>query len=266
MQPFNVHILASGSKGNSLLLRAGNTSILIDAGISARRITAGLAKAGVRPEQLSAILVTHEHNDHVSGLPVFSRRACAPIFTREKTWLSMEGFRSIERSYCRLLPEGDIKIGDITVRPFSVPHDAADPVGFEFFFRESKCSLATDLGFAGSRVKEALSGSGLIILEANHDAKMLSEGGYPRFLQERIRGSRGHLSNMDAGMLLADVVDQPEVEVFLVHLSQENNRPALAEEAVSGFLAKKGLLHRACLKLASQDTQISNCNEESDII
>ncbi len=249
-----------------MLLEAGKTSILIDAGISARRIVAGLAKAGLKPGDLSGIFVTHEHTDHVAGLPVFSRRAAVPVFTREKTWQAMDAFRAMERTLCRLLPEGDIKIGELTVRPFPVSHDAADPVGFEFFYRSSKCALATDLGFADSRVKQALSGSNLLILEANHDPQMLSEGGYPRFLKERIRGSRGHLSNQAAGILLSEVVEQPETEVFLVHLSQENNRPSLAERTVNNFLANKGILHKTILKLASQDELVSNCKVGVDVV
>ena len=263
---FQVHVLASGSKGNAVLVRAGKTSILVDAGISSKRLVAGLAKAGVKPGELTGIFVTHEHKDHVAGLPVFSRRAAVPIFAREKTWLAMDCRRLIERSVCRLLPETELRIGDIQLRPFFVSHDAAEPVGFEFFYRDKKCVLATDLGFVDSNVKQALAGSEVVLVESNHDVQLLRDGNYPRFLKERIRGSRGHLSNADTAALLADIVGSDYTEVFLLHLSQENNRPQLAQETVRDLLQARGVWSRVSLQVASQDVMVSNCEREMDVI
>ena len=263
---FKVHVLASGSKGNSILVQAGNTSLLIDAGISSRQIAGKLGQLGVRPDDLSGVFITHEHRDHINGLPVFAKRAQVPIFTREKTWLAMDCIRQIEKSFCRLLPLTEMSIGDIVVKPFFISHDAAEPIGFSFFYKQQKCSLATDLGFVSADVKKALADSDVIILEANHDPKMLNEGRYPRFLKERIRSKHGHLSNIDAGMLLAEIVESKETEVFLAHLSQENNRPTLAYKTVSDILANESKLDKVCLYMASQIEIVSNCKKASEVI
>lgn len=263
---FKVHMLASGSKGNSILVQAGSTSILIDAGISSRQIVGKLGQLGVKPNDLSGVFITHEHRDHVGGLPVFAKRAQVPVFTREKTWLAMDCIRQIERSFCRLLPLNEITIGDIVVKPFFISHDATEPIGFSFFYKKEKCSLATDLGFVSTDVKEALAGSDVIILEANHDLKMLNEGRYPRFLKERIKSKHGHLSNSDAGKLLTEIVDKKRTEIFLAHLSQENNRPTLALQTVSDILANEDKLDKVSIYLASQIEIVSNCKKESEVI
>lgn len=263
---FKVHTLASGSKGNCILLQAGSTSILIDAGISSRQIVGKLGQLGVKPHELSGVFITHEHKDHINGLPVFAKRAQVPIFTREKTWLAMDCIKQIERSFCRLLPLTQMTIGDIIVKPFFISHDAAEPVGFSFFYKKEKCSLATDLGFVSDDVKKVVADSDVLILEANHDLKMLNEGSYPRFLKERIKGKQGHLSNLDAGNLLAQIVDKKLTDVFLAHLSQENNRPTLAKKTVNDILANENKLDKVNLYLSSQIEIVSNCKKESEVI
>lgn len=259
---FKVHVLASGSKGNSILVQAGGTSILIDAGISSRQIVGKLAQLGVKPHELDGVFVTHEHKDHVGGLPVFSKRAQVPIFAREKTWLAMDCIRQIERTYCRLLPITKLNVGDFLIKPFFISHDAVEPVGFSFFYKDQKCSFATDLGCYNQEIKEAIADSDVLILEANHDEQMLKEGSYPRFLKERIKSEQGHLSNLQAGTLLAEIVEKKMIDVFLAHLSQENNRPSLAEKTVNGILSAKGKIDKVTLYVASQIQMVSNCKKE----
>ncbi len=238
---FSVSVLASGSKGNSLLVQAGDTNVLVDVGISYKKIDKALGNLGLKAQDLSAVFITHEHTDHISGLLNFNKVARVPIFAREKTWYAVPFLREIDRSCCRLLGKNDMIIGALTVRSFSVCHDAAEPVGFNFFYNEQKCTLLTDLGFADSNIKNACRDSDVIVLEANHDLDMLNCGRYPRFLKDRIRGSRGHLSNNDAGFLLGDIAGKKKMKAYLVHLSEENNNPNLAFNTVNDILAAKGL-------------------------
>lgn len=266
MSEFRVHIIASGSKGNATLLQAGDTAILIDAGISARRIKKGLAQAGVKPQELSGIFITHEHTDHINGLPVFCRHAQIPVFANERTWFASGVLGKIESKYRRMLPDDIMRIGDISLKPFSVSHDAAQPVGFNFFYRESKCSFATDMGFADASIREALSGSDTIVIEANHDTQMLANGSYPYYLKARIKGKRGHLSNQETGEILSDVIWSKQVEVFLAHLSQENNCPQIARKTVQDVLQQKGALQKAEIYIARQDELVSNCCTDEKLI
>lgn len=245
-----VHILASGSTGNSVLLQLGGKNILIDAGISARRIEQGLAGVGVKAGELDCVLITHEHIDHIKGLDVLVRRHKVPVYTRPGTW---EGIpcRSKLPSQCCCEIYNSLDIGPVTVETFPISHDANDPVGFCFFWQQTKCTLATDLGMITPPVKDAVKNARLAILESNHDLDMLQTGPYPSFLKQRIKGAKGHLSNLDAARLLASVGEQAPMEVFLAHLSQQNNTPSLAEKTVAGFLTEQGfevgrdiILHR----------------------
>lgn len=234
-----VHILASGSSGNAIYFQVGETRILIDAGISARRIEHGLASVGVKACDLDGILVTHEHTDHVKGIDVFVRRHHIPVFARPKAW-DMMSFRDKLPSNCIKFLEADLELKDLYIKPFSISHDAIDPVGFSLFSHNFKGVVATDLGVVNKEVKEALCLADIAILEANHDIKMLKGGSYPAFLKNRILSSKGHLSNIEAGKLLANIKKKPNMQVFLAHLSQENNRPSIAYNTVSQILTKAG--------------------------
>ena len=257
MSKFRVCILASGSKGNATLLQAGDTSILVDAGISARRIKKGLERVGVQPSQLAGIFITHEHRDHIDGLSVFCQYNKIPVFANEETWLAVGFLGKVESRQRRMLPDNMFKVGDISLQSFPVAHDAARPVGFSFFYRDSKCTFATDLGHVDAKVKEAFAGSDTIIVEANHDRQMLKEGKYPHYLKARISGPKGHLSNEDAGALLAEVCSK-HTEVFLAHLSKENNCPLLAEKTVRDILQQKGAQERTKIYVANQEEIVSN--------
>lgn len=245
-----VHILASGSTGNVVLLQIGDKNILVDAGISARRIEQGLAGVGLKASDLDCVLITHEHTDHIKGLDVFIRRHALPVYTRPATWEGIPCRAKLPVQCCRDIYEG-IDLGKVRIETFPVSHDAADPVGFCFFWRDTKWTLATDLGMVTPVVKSALQEASLVILESNHDPQMLQTGPYPHFLKQRIKGARGHLSNLDAAHLLAGAGEGQRLNVFLAHLSQQNNTPSLAENTVAHYLADQGyeigddiILHR----------------------
>lgn len=237
----DIHVLASGSTGNATFVKMGEANILVDAGISTRRIKQALDAVGTSIEQLDAVLVTHEHRDHICGLSTMSRKYRVPVYARRAAWDAIE-----RDSSCRVEPEcrrelaDSLDIGGVKIEPFSISHDAADPVGFSFYHKHTKFSLATDLGFVTDSVKKALALSDALVLEANHDIDMLKQGSYPWFLKKRIMSNKGHLANTDAGWTLARLPRKSECNVFLAHLSQENNRPELAEQTVGRILSDQG--------------------------
>ncbi len=234
-----VHILASGSTGNAALFQFGATSILVDAGISARRIANGLKAVGSDVKAIDAILLTHEHSDHIKGVEVLARRCQIPVYGRPRTWEQLSFRDKIPHNCCRVLDD-DLTIGRVDIECFSISHDAADPVGFTFHYRQRKLAFATDVGKVTRTVVNALSESDLAVLEANHDRHLLATGPYPRFLKERISGGRGHLSNDHSARLLAQLKLKPGLRVFLAHLSQHNNRPELAQATIANYLGQQG--------------------------
>lgn len=234
-----IHILASGSTGNTILVEMGNIKILVDAGISCRRIERGLAALGIRAGDLDGVLITHEHVDHIKGVPVMAKKHRLPIFARPGVWDTMPERDKIP-SECRREIGDQIDIGAVKVIPFPISHDAVDPVGYTFFYKNFKWTVATDLGIVTRPVMEALAYSDVAVLESNHDVEMLQTGPYPSFLKQRIRGKRGHLSNHDAGILLARTPRSRNMQVFLAHLSQQNNHPQLAEQTVTNLLLANG--------------------------
>ncbi|MGE5453911.1 MAG: MBL fold metallo-hydrolase [Methylocystaceae bacterium] len=234
-----VHVLASGSSGNSVLIAMGGTHILVDAGISTRRIEQGLKEVGIAACDLDAVLITHEHSDHISGLDVLCRRYKLPVYTRPATWKAMTLSERFPTECCRPL-ESHMTIGGMDVIPFSISHDAADPVGFSFFHQGQKCVLATDLGVVTPEVASAIADAEVLVLESNHDPGMLAEGSYPYYLKQRIRSQVGHLSNLDCARLLGKTNLPSGAHVFLAHLSQQNNTPSLAEKTVEDHLTRCG--------------------------
>lgn len=233
------HVLASGSTGNATLLQFDKTNLLVDAGISARRIKNSLADLRVNVEDIDGVLITHEHRDHVAGLPTLIKKYRLPVYARPAAWDAMY-CRDVLPEECRFSLNESLDIGNVKIEPFSISHDAADPVGFSLYSGSVKCSMATDFGFATDTVKNALKESDVIVLESNHDIDMLRTGTYPWYLKRRIMSNRGHLSNMDAGWLLARLDKKARSKVFLAHLSQQNNRPELAEATVSSILQEQG--------------------------
>jgi phosphoribosyl 1,2-cyclic phosphodiesterase len=234
-----IHILASGSTGNAALFKFGNTTLLVDTGISARRIEQGMAEVGLKAGDLDGILISHEHNDHIKGLDVLVRRHQIPVFTRPKTWEKLPCRHNFLPECC-LEIEQEFSIGAVRINAFDISHDAVDPVGFSFYYQKKKVVMLTDLGVVSSRVEKALEGAHAAVIEANHDLDMLENGPYPRFLKQRIKSSNGHLSNVHTGRLLARLPCLPGMRVFLAHLSQQNNHPDLAEKTVARILSSSG--------------------------
>ena len=231
--------LASGSSGNAIYVGSETTHLLVDVGISGKRIEEGLEQLGLTCKDLDAILVTHEHSDHIGGLGVLSRRHDIPIYTTRGTMDGIYEGRNrkvvgeIDASLFQLIqPDERFIIKDISIQPIRISHDAKEPVAFKFMYGSQKTAVMTDLGVYDDYILGSLQGLDAVFLEANHDVRMLQLGRYPYPLKQRILGKRGHLSNEASGRLLSQILHDHMGHVVLSHLSQENNLPELAYEAV----------------------------------
>jgi len=233
--------LASSSSGNCIYVGTDRTHILIDAGISCKRVKSGLELINIDPAGIDAVLITHEHSDHIRGLGVLSRRYSIPIYATELTWravLSSGTVGEIDKNlFHKISPDKDFAINEIAIHPFRTPHDAADPVCYTFTKDKKKISIATDLGCYNSYIAEKLKGSNVLFIEANHDIEMLKNGSYPFYLKKRILSDAGHLSNEMSGKLVSEVLHDNLKYVVLGHLSKENNRPEIAFAAVNAVLS-----------------------------
>ena len=229
--------LASGSSGNCTYAGTERTAVLVDAGISCKRITEGLRQIDRSPEEISGILVTHEHTDHVCGLAVLVKKYGIPVYgtpgTLEAVWRSGKFDRVDPGLFHFVHPDERFSVGDLTVEPFRTFHDAAQPVGYRLEGGNSRMAVATDMGSYDDYVVEHLKGLDGILLEANHDINMLEVGPYPWPLKQRILGERGHLSNIHAGQLLCRILHDDLKTIVLGHLSKENNYEALAYATVT---------------------------------
>ncbi|MBZ0274025.1 MBL fold metallo-hydrolase [bacterium] len=241
MATFSIQSLASGSGGNAYVITADSTRLLVDAGLSARQITLRLATAGIAPESIDGVLLTHEHHDHICGIPVLSRRF------RYRTWAIEEAATSPYRRGPRLCDEPGVAItpisaseaftiGGISIRPFSVSHDAIDPVMFTFDYAGRRIALCTDLGIVTRLVRERIREANVLVVESNHDVQMLEDGPYPRDVKRRVRGKFGHLSNEEAQELVRDVAHPGLHTVVLGHLSETNNTPKIAASGMRHVL------------------------------
>lgn len=230
--------LASGSSGNSTYIATGGTRILIDAGVSGKRIQEALASLNVDGNSIDALFITHEHVDHIKGAGILSRRFDIPVYATQGTWDAMEELLGpISRQNKRIIySDENCVINDICVKPFSIPHDAAEPVGFSVFADNIKMTVATDIGHITDGIKENIADSSVLLLESNHDEEMLKNGPYTWSLKKRILGDLGHLSNITAGSLLAEIMSERIKHVFLGHLSAENNTPHIAYDTVEAVL------------------------------
>jgi phosphoribosyl 1,2-cyclic phosphodiesterase len=232
-----VCVLASGSKGNAFYISDGFTSILIDAGLSATEIKRRLKSRGLNPNDLDAILVTHEHSDHIQAVGVLSRQLKLPIYLSRKIEKKVSIGRSVYE--IRTFNSGStFQINNLAVHPFAVSHDAADPVGFTIGKNGSRIGLATDLGIVTPHVKENLKHCHLLILEANHDPDMLENGPYPWHLKRRIQSRSGHLSNGQSKRLLMELQHKGLEHVILAHLSETNNAPKKVLAEISRALTR----------------------------
>ena len=248
---------ASSSGGNCALVSDGDVHILLDAGVSFKRIREGLRSLGLRPEDLSALLLTHEHADHIAGLPILEKYTDIPICTSGGTARALMQKGKLLGKHLRLLRAGEsADLFGLAVTPFETPHDAAESLGFVFERGGRRAAAVTDLGHVTPEVLRAVCGAELALLEANHDVATLRCGPYPYLLQQRILGPFGHLSNDSAGELALDLAEAGCRGLLLAHLSRENNTPRLAYETVAGSLLRGGVAPGALrLCVAPPDTQ-----------
>lgn len=231
--------LYSGSTGNSLFLETEHTKLLIDAGVSAKKIVDGLSSIDVDISTIDGILVTHEHSDHVQGLGTISKKYNIPVYANPKTWdaMSQQKDKIIDANQNTFVNNENFEIGNIKIHPFDIPHDAANPCGFNFLVENQKISVATDLGHMTTQIINQLEGSKFLMLEANYDPEVLKCCSYPYLLKTRIAGPNGHLSNSLAGKTIAHLIPTGLEQVILGHLSKENNFPELAYNTVLEELA-----------------------------
>ena len=228
--------IASGSSGNCIYVGSDNTHLLVDTGISKKKIDAGLKELDIKGEELDGILITHEHSDHIQGLGVFSRKYEVPIYATPGTIEGIENYAPLGR-----MPEGLLHpihtdesfiLGDITIDPFRISHDAKEPSGYRMNCCGKSVAVATDLGIYDEYTVSKLKSLDAVLLEANHDIHMLEVGSYPYYLKRRVMGDKGHLSNELSGRLLCDILHVNLKHILLGHLSKENNYAKLAYETV----------------------------------
>lgn len=235
-----VTVFASGSSGNCLLLSEGDTHILLDAGISMRRIQQSLRAAGLDIQDIGGVLITHEHSDHVSGLKTLLRRYDVPLYAPHTVAARLCGSLPDAVDFMHVIRTGaPFAVGGLTVRAFHTPHDTDESVGYRVEGR-GVFALATDMGHVTPEVLEGLSGADAVLIESNHDLDMLRTGPYPVPLKRRILSDRGHLSNADCAALAAELVCRGTGTVILGHLSRENNRPEIALRETGAALAGSG--------------------------
>lgn len=253
----NFSSLYSGSTGNSLFLQSDNSKILIDCGVSAKKITDALTSFNVNIDEIDAILVTHEHSDHVQALGTLSRNYNIPVYATKETFDSMpKQTEKINLSNIKCFNSNEtFEINDLTIKPFSIPHDAANPCGFNIINNNKKISIATDIGHMNLEILNVLEGSSFLMLEANYDPEILKCCRYPYHLKQRISSHLGHLSNEMAGKTIAYLLDSGLNQVILGHLSKENNFPELAYKTVVEELIKKNFdENRVNISVASRST------------
>lgn len=229
--------IASGSSGNCIFAGSSRTSVLIDAGISGKKVEQGLNEIDMTTKDMDGILVTHEHSDHIRGVGVLARRYHLPVYATKGTIKALKNMPQVGKIPDELFHpiEADRKfsVGDLSVEPFTISHDAAEPVGFRIEHDGKSAAVATDMGCYDEYTVEHLKNLDVLLLESNHDLHMLEAGRYPYYLKRRIMGEKGHLSNDDSGQLLCRVLHDNIREIYLGHLSRENNYEALAFETVS---------------------------------
>ena len=249
--------LFSGSSGNAIYVGCDGEGFLVDAGVSCARILKELSEIGVAPESLKAILITHEHSDHIAGAGILSRKLDLPIFATEGTWRGMEDkIGPVTRKNMRIVDiRQDFYLGKINVIPFPTPHDAMESCGYSFEAGNVKASIATDIGCIREGWLNAVAGSDLVLLESNYDPDILKAGKYPYALKKRILGTKGHLSNDDAGAAGVKLLEKNVRNIILGHLSKENNFPQLALETVKLALTQAGAV-------VGEDIQLSVAKRE----
>lgn len=260
----SVTVLGSGSKGNSTVISSSKNTILVDAGFSCRETFRRMSLAGLTANSLDAIVVSHEHNDHVNGVFMLARKLDIPVFmtagTHHDWWRSArdkyegEGLQKLE-----IFSSGSsFLIGDVEVMPFTIPHDAVDPVSFRFTAEGVKVAIVTDLGYLPENVKYYIQGCDCLMIESNHDLEMLRSGPYPWSVKQRVLSKKGHLSNEALAEFFARDYDGGAAYLVLAHLSEQNNHPEIAKDAAEKALDGRLNLIRNRILLALQDEPIES--------
>ncbi len=245
--------LFSGSSGNCIFVASGQTKLLVDCGVSGKSICNALSSVGEDISEIQGILITHEHSDHIKSVGIIHRKIGAKIYANQKTFdASKDAFGKFDED-CVCIFDGKFSVGDIDVTPFSIPHDAADPVGFCLSDGMHKVSIATDIGYPTETIEENIMGSDICLLESNHDIEMLLSGPYPYPLKKRIMSDFGHLSNDMAGELCCRLAESGTKDIILGHLSDHNNIPDLAYVTAKSKMEEWGLTLGDCrLSVASR--------------
>ena len=237
--------LFSSSDGNSLFIKSDSFSIFIDAGVRTSKIVNALSSIGENINNINAILITHEHSDHIKGLSVLSKKYNIPVFANKETWNFLPKDKIIEENQKQFNMYKELKIGDLNILLFEIPHDAINPSGFNITVGNSKISVATDLGHVTQEIFNLLKNSKFIMLESNYDPEVLKCSSYPYKLKTRIAGPNGHLSNNTAGKVISRLVNNGLKSVMLGHLSKETNFPELAMRTVIEELQSCNISHDA---------------------
>ncbi|UVI33849.1 MBL fold metallo-hydrolase [Paenibacillus spongiae] len=239
-------VLASGSTGNATIVQGDEATVLVDAGLSVKKIEELMRERGVAGHHVDAILVTHEHSDHIKGLGAFARKFDLPIYANEATWGAMERHvGQINPEQRVILETGEtVNFGGIRTTSYAISHDAAEPVGYVFDDDDVKLSLATDLGYVSDKVRMMIEDSDVLVLESNHDVDMLRMGRYPWNIKRRILSDIGHLSNEAAGEALCQLMTDRTKRVYLAHLSLDHNLMDLAKLTVNSVLESNGFFFK----------------------
>ncbi|SEN48589.1 MBL fold metallo-hydrolase [Paenibacillus sp. OV219] len=239
-------VLGSGSTGNATIVQCEDSTVLIDAGLSMKRLDELMRMQGVAGHEIDAILVTHEHSDHIKGLGAFARKHNLPIYANEATWGALERHVGQITAEQRVIMEtGETaNFGSMRTTSYAISHDAAEPVGYVFEDDNVKLSLATDLGYVSDKVRRMIEDSDVLVLESNHDVNMLRMGRYPWNIKRRILSDVGHLSNEAAGEALCQLMTDRTKRVYLAHLSLDHNMMDLARMTVNEILENNGFFFK----------------------
>lgn len=241
--------LASGSDGNITYIESQDKKILLDMGLSCAETVKRLELIGVRPNEIDAVIVTHEHSDHIKGLDVFSSKYNLPIYAHEKVWIGLEDKLKKTTNTNKKFFDGLFSIGDCEIHPIEVPHDVAC-FGFSFIENQNKISVLTDLGHTNDRILSEIKGSAIVYLEANYDREMLMHGTkYPLSLKRRIDGPNGHLSNLASSQVVEFLASTGTRQIVLSHLSKENNSPLIAYTYIKKEIEKHGIKEGEHIKI-----------------
>ena len=246
-------VLGSSSAGNCTYVGSDTTGLLIDAGLSGRETVRRLGEIGVVAESIRAICLTHEHTDHTSGLSAIHKGGRVELYANSGTIEGLQARGASESLAWKVFSTGSpFQVGDLTVEPFSVPHDAYDPVGYIISCEGQRVGVVTDMGMVTGLIRERLRHCVAVVVEANHDERLLKDADRPWRLKQRIAGRQGHLSNANAAELIAEIAGETLAVAYLAHLSQDCNRPDLALKAVEAALQQRGL-SRVRVRLAPPD-------------